>query len=312
MSAVRLRVRFTKLGKVRFIGHRDLARVWERAVRKAGLPISYSQGFSPRARLSFGLALSTGYESDAEYVDLDLDATLDHAALAALPARLSHCLPSGVDVTAVALVATNAPSLQQAVTSCAYTIELTPDRLADVAHGDFATQTAEAVGALAAAPVLVVERSRKGVASTDDIRPGVLSVQLAARSEQPEAPGVRLAAELSAQPRAVRPADLCVALAALGAPPAVARVRRTHQYIALDGLRSEPLTADSSADGSPTAPSLAGANGAALLPAPAASAPAPREEHSDVRLRRRRTAPHDGRFPRLGIRPRPRRPLGLA
>ena len=71
---MRVRLRFTKAGKVRFTSHRDVARMWERAVRRAGLPVSYSEGFSPRAKLHFGLALSTGHESIAEYLDVDLDA----------------------------------------------------------------------------------------------------------------------------------------------------------------------------------------------------------------------------------------------
>ncbi|MFM7508748.1 MAG: TIGR03936 family radical SAM-associated protein, partial [Actinomycetota bacterium] len=51
----RLRVRYNKRGRVRFLSHRDVARCLERAVRRAGLPVAYSQGFSPRARLHFGL-----------------------------------------------------------------------------------------------------------------------------------------------------------------------------------------------------------------------------------------------------------------
>ena len=69
---MRLRLRFTKRGKIRFTSHRDTARVWERTVRHAQIPIAYSQGFSPHAKLSFGLALSTGFESDAEYLDIEL------------------------------------------------------------------------------------------------------------------------------------------------------------------------------------------------------------------------------------------------
>jgi radical SAM-linked protein len=69
---VRLRLRYSKLGKVRFVSHRDGARLWERAVRRVGLPVAYTEGFTPRPKLSFGLALPTGAESVAEYIDLDL------------------------------------------------------------------------------------------------------------------------------------------------------------------------------------------------------------------------------------------------
>ncbi|HVT77145.1 MAG TPA: TIGR03936 family radical SAM-associated protein, partial [Acidimicrobiales bacterium] len=66
---MKLRIRYTKLGKVRWISHRDIARCVERAVRRAKLPVAYSEGFSPRPRIAFGLALPTGAESSAEYLD---------------------------------------------------------------------------------------------------------------------------------------------------------------------------------------------------------------------------------------------------
>ena len=52
---MRVRLRFTKVGKIRWTSHRDVARMWERAIRRAGLPVAYSAGFSPRPRLHFGL-----------------------------------------------------------------------------------------------------------------------------------------------------------------------------------------------------------------------------------------------------------------
>ena len=122
---MRLRVRFAKIGKIRFIGHRDVARVTERAIRKVGLPVAYSQGYSPRMKLSFGLALPTGYESVAEFVDLPLqpDATTD-AATGAVPCTVSDAatgapmgvptdaatgLPMSVPTSALMNVPMNAP-----------------------------------------------------------------------------------------------------------------------------------------------------------------------------------------------------------
>ena len=68
----RVRFRFSKVGKVRFTSHRDVARLWERALRRAELPVALTEGFSPRPKVHFGLALPTGYESDGEYLDVDL------------------------------------------------------------------------------------------------------------------------------------------------------------------------------------------------------------------------------------------------
>ena len=96
---MKLRVRYSKLGKVRFLSHRDVARVWERAIRRARLPIAYSEGFSPRPKLHFGLALSVGHESVDEYLDVDLREPVPLDGLAEL---LSGCLPPGLDAIEVA------------------------------------------------------------------------------------------------------------------------------------------------------------------------------------------------------------------
>lgn len=92
-----VRIRYAKVGKVRFLSHRDMARVVERAVRRAGLPVAYSQGFSPRAKLHFGLALSTGYESYAEYLDVDFDgAAEDLPEAEAVAGLLQPHVPPGI------------------------------------------------------------------------------------------------------------------------------------------------------------------------------------------------------------------------
>ena len=67
---MKVRLRFVKLGKVRWTSHRDVAHMWERALRRLELPVAYTERFSPRPKLSFGLALSTGHESMAEYLDV--------------------------------------------------------------------------------------------------------------------------------------------------------------------------------------------------------------------------------------------------
>jgi radical SAM-linked protein len=86
---MRIRVRFTKQGKVRFTSHRDVARLWERALRRAALPVASTEGFSPRPKMHFGLALSTGHESCGEYLDIDLrEREGDDVDLDALPAML--------------------------------------------------------------------------------------------------------------------------------------------------------------------------------------------------------------------------------
>lgn len=216
---MRVRVRFSKRGKLRWISHRDVARIWERALRRSGAPVAYSGGFSPRPRLSFGLALPTGAESLAEYLDVDLEgeATLD-------PPTLSSALPPGMEVAGTAPLTPGDPSLQHAVVACDWEIRVPDD-----------APVAGAVQRFVEAPEVVVTRERKGHQVTDDIRPSVLSL---------EADGpllaCRMAMQLEGQPRGVRPAEL---LAALGVDPAAARVLRTHQWIERDGAWLEPVPA---------------------------------------------------------------------
>lgn len=238
---MRIRLRFAKHGKVRFTSHRDVARIWERALRRVRLPVARSQGFSPRPRLHFGLALPTGCESDAEYIDVDLveGATVD---LAVLPDALTRALPRGLTATAAGEVPVGTPSLQHAVTSSRWEIEV---RDLD------ATALLGRVEALLAAPELVTARQRKGRDVLDDVRPHLLHLEVVDRDPHPV-----LVAELGIRDRGLRPSEL-VALVGEGAVEGV--VRRTHQFIDDDGVRAEPLALsdESGAGPDPSAPSSA-------------------------------------------------------
>jgi radical SAM-linked protein len=251
MSRVRLRIRFCKLGKIRWTSHRDVARMWERAFRRVQLPLAYSEGFSPRPKVSFGLALPTGHESVAEYLDVELSDDRD-VDVAALPQLLSQALPIGVDATAIAVMEPGTPSLQEAVTSCSWTWSIAGAGLPD--------EVAARVASVLEAESVVVNRFRKGATVSEDIRPGVIQLEVLGaasfdgtgagavegRAAGPDtSAGVWLAAELACQPRSVRPADV---LAALGPGLEEGHVRRTHQWILRDGARREPLGGVGSGD----------------------------------------------------------------
>ncbi len=213
---MRVRLRFTKLGKVRFTGHRDVARILERSLRRAGLPLAMTEGFSPRPKVHFGLALSTGYESLGEYLDVDLR-PLDAAdvQVAALPAQLTALLPPGLTVETAAAVDRSEPSLQQAVTSCSWQLDLIGGSPADAV---------DQVAALLARDEVLVTRERKGQVVHDDLRPAILRLEVV---------GGRLEAELSTQPRGVRPAELLAAFEPARPDPITegGRVCRTQQWI---------------------------------------------------------------------------------
>src|SRR4051812_30684320 len=167
-----VRLRFAKRGKVRFISHRDVARAFERALRIEELPLAFTEGFSPRPKVSFGLALSVGHESDAEYLDVELATAIP---LESLPGRLTWALPEGIDVLAVQALADRAPAWQEAVDAVEWEIEVCA---ADPAVDDGPAAISARVDAVLGASELPVSRQRKGKTTTDDIRPAIRRIDL--------------------------------------------------------------------------------------------------------------------------------------
>src|SRR5688500_18444619 len=94
----KLRLRYTKRGRLRFTSHRDIARAFERALRRAQVPMAYSAGFSPHPKISWVGAAPTGVASEAEYVELGLAERRD---LEQLRLALDESLPTGIDVEEV-------------------------------------------------------------------------------------------------------------------------------------------------------------------------------------------------------------------
>lgn len=226
---MRLRLRYAKLGKVRFTSHRDVARIWERALRKAELPVALTEGFSPRPRLSFGLALPTGAESVAELLDVELAAGVD-ADVHEVPARLTAVMPPGFEVTAAEVLGERGPSLQEDVVATRWELSLVGvDR--DV--------VAAAARRVVDAEALPLERERKGERSVDDVRPAIEAIEVLGTSTSEV---VSLAAVLRTGGRGLRPHELAAVLVVDRDPlDVVSRVLRTHQWIERDGARRELL-----------------------------------------------------------------------
>ena len=122
----RLRVRYAKRGRARFTSHRDFGRAFERALRRAGVPMAYSSGFSPHPRISYANAAPTGAASEAEYLEIGLAAPCSPAEI---QAALDAALPPGLDVVEVV----NAPpgALADQLTGSRWQIALTGVEPAD-------------------------------------------------------------------------------------------------------------------------------------------------------------------------------------
>ena len=96
MTLANIRTKFRRSDEVKFISHLDLMKVFERAIRRARLPIAYSQGFNPHPGMVFGLPLSVGVTSDAEYGDFEV--TDDELSINEFVQRLNAQLPQGLEI----------------------------------------------------------------------------------------------------------------------------------------------------------------------------------------------------------------------
>lgn len=186
----KLRVRYTKRGRARFTSHRDFGRAFERALRRAGVPMAYSSGFSPHPRISYANAAPTGAASESEYLELGLAAVCDPAKVRA---ALDEALPHGLDVLEV--VPARPGALADLLTGSRWRIDLIqvdPDLLA------------ESVDLLLGQTSVEVNRMTKKGLRTFDARRAVVAIRAA---------GSSVDLVLAHQTPLVRPDDILAALA---------------------------------------------------------------------------------------------------
>lgn len=151
----RLRIRFTKCDDLRWISHRDLARVWERLLRRAGLQLAFSQGFHPKPRISFPSALALGIEALDEVVELEV---LGLVELDTIGEVLRREMPSGMELLELQALQTSLGKGR--VLGASYRI----------AHGlESASELEQRIAAIRDLPSLAVDREGKTIAcSTTD------------------------------------------------------------------------------------------------------------------------------------------------
>ena len=118
---MRIRITFAKQGALRYTGHLDLHKLWERAARRAELPLAYSQGFHPQPKMNIAAALPLGFSSRCEVIDMRLEREIP---LEGLREKLQGTLPSGIQVSSVEAVDEKLPALQTLVASAEYEVTL--------------------------------------------------------------------------------------------------------------------------------------------------------------------------------------------
>ncbi len=242
----RIRLRYTKRGRLRFTSHRDFQRAFERALRRAEVPMAYSAGFTPHPKVSYANAAPTGTASEAEYLEIALATRRDPASLRA---ELDTCMPTGLDLTDAVEVRTSDFSDRLQASSWELRLEgVTPQEARRAADAFLAAETIE------------VQRQTKKGLRTFDARAAVASLEVGeappARDDRPgEHPCAILRLVVRHLTPAVRPDDVLSGLRATAdlAPPVAPAVTRLAQG-PLDeetGTVTDPLAPDR--DASPAA-----------------------------------------------------------
>jgi radical SAM-linked protein len=227
----RLRIRYAKRGRLRFTSHRDFARAFERALRRADIPMAYSAGFSPHPKISYVGASPTGVASEAEYLEIGLARESDPEQIRT---ALDAALPDGLDVLEVVPAGTG--SLAERIEAAHWRVEL-PGVDPDALH--------EAVLALLGRTELAVDRVTKDGRRSVDVRSALVS----AKVRPTVVIGGRAILDVVVRQvtPAVRPDDILAALRIVAglAPDAPAvSVRVAQGPLDETGMVSDPLIPD--------------------------------------------------------------------
>lgn len=121
---MRIRIKFRKYGVMRFIGHLDIMRYFQKAMRRANIDIAYSEGFSPHQIMSFAAPLGVGLTGSGEYLDIEVLSTDPSAEMVK---RLNETMVEGVEVLSYRLLPDDAENAMSIVAACDYTIVLRDD-----------------------------------------------------------------------------------------------------------------------------------------------------------------------------------------
>ncbi len=211
---MRLRVTFSKKGWLIYSSHLDLMRVWERALRRAGVALAYSGGYHPRPRLQLARALPLGHVGERELIDVWLDEPVDQREFSQ---SLVPVLPEGLKLRQVQEVRSGAPAMQTQVVATEYRVRVDWDQPAKTAKTRIAQMLAETE----------ITHTRRG--KRYNLRPLIERLELEDVSEERAVLHMRLSARpgASGRPEAV--------LDALGLGDAFARYHRTRVMLKATG-----------------------------------------------------------------------------
>ncbi len=217
----KIRMKFSKTGRIRFLSHLDFMTILHRSVMRAGIPIAFSQGFNPHPKISFGPPLSVGMESEAEYFDMETDPLVD---LLEATKSLNQNLPEGIRIVESRIVPRKTASLAGIISRYQYAVGMPESIRKDVERRieEFLAQTS-------------IEVVRDG--KTRDVRPGIESIAV----RGPEAIVITLQDRENSKPRIQNVVQQLFDLS--DEETALADIKRTAVFCRVDGEWKDPMNA---------------------------------------------------------------------
>jgi radical SAM-linked protein len=172
---VKIQYQFKRSTPLRFLSHLDQQRLFQRAFRRANMPVEYSQGFNPHPRMSFALAMSVGLTRDGEYGEVIVSEDID---VETFISRMNQVLPNGLEIVTAKICGEGVGSLSAALSKSVYMI-----RIKVVPGTDLATLAETIESYLALPQILIQKRNKKGKYVEKDIRPFIESIAVFADPE---------------------------------------------------------------------------------------------------------------------------------
>jgi radical SAM family uncharacterized protein/radical SAM-linked protein len=227
-TKTRVRFRWSRRGLARFLSHLDNIRVFERAIRRSGLPVEFTQGFHPHIKISFGPPLQLGYTSEAEYFDLNLDRPFQPF----MADKLNEALPEGFAITLAKPVIDKKTSLSGFLNRAVYEVDL-----------DNGQELRTKIDSLLARKEVEIERAGKDETKIVDIRPAVYHLEIRASTEdRPDMVAVSMELGVGTAGYA-RPSEVILAAGIVDEAtlPALAFHRKELLYISAAGDKFTPM-----------------------------------------------------------------------
>jgi radical SAM-linked protein len=163
---MKLRIKFSKHGVLKFIGHLDVMRYFQKAIRRAGIDVAYTTGFSPHQKMSFAAPLGVGLESNGEYMDIEVNSlTSSREVMESLNAQMAD----GIEILEVRLLPDNAGNAMASVAAARYTVAFREGYLPEF-------MSSKAVEEFYLQPEITVTKKTKKSETTFDMKPYIFSL----------------------------------------------------------------------------------------------------------------------------------------